>query len=100
MTILESNDYEVYAAENDIEAIELLKQHDFSVVLSVLLMPEVDDYALSAYLREHYPRIKIQLLSGFSEQKFHDQLDEDLRIIDAIETSKKRRFIKRYQKLA
>lgn len=79
MTILESNGYEVYAAANGIEAIELLKQHDFSLVLSDLLMPEMDGYALSAYLLEHYPRIKIQLLSGFSEQKFHDQLDEDLR---------------------
>lgn len=80
MTLLENNGYAVFAAENGIEAIEMLKQHDFSLVLSDLLMPEMDGYALSLHIRANYPDIKIQLLSGFSDEKYHDQLAEDLRM--------------------
>ena len=41
-------------------------------------MPEMDGYQLAAIVKEKYPSIKIQLASGFSDERNMDKIDESL----------------------
>ena len=42
-------------------------------------MPDMDGYQLAAIVKEKYPSIKIQLASGFSDERNMDKIDESLR---------------------
>ena len=78
VNLFEDQGYQVYSAANGVEALAVLEKEDITLVVSDLLMPEMDGYKLSQYIREHYPDVKIQLLSGFNDEKFQDQLSEEL----------------------
>jgi len=76
--LLKSKGYQVYSAANGIEAVHILENENISLVVSDLLMPEMDGYKLSQYIRNHYPHMKIQLLSGYNDNNLNEQLDDDL----------------------
>lgn len=64
------NDYDinvVACATNGEEAIELLHEQNIHIVITDIQMPFMNGMALTAYLNEHYPHIKIVLLSGYQE---------------------------------
>jgi len=77
--LFSSHGYQVYSAANGIEAIPLLEKYNFSLVVSDLIMPEMDGYKLADYIRQHYPKTKIQLLSGYHDESLNSQIDEDLK---------------------
>ncbi|MDH5182894.1 MAG: PAS domain S-box protein [Gammaproteobacteria bacterium] len=79
--ILEQHGYHVITANNGREAQALIQQRAFQLVLSDVIMPEMDGYALSAWLQSHYPDVKIQLVSGYQETETETQrlVDEELK---------------------
>jgi len=79
VNLFESHGYHVFSAANGIEALPILENNKIDLVISDLLMPEMDGYKLSQYIRDHYPHIKIQLLSGFQDENQNNQLSDDLR---------------------
>ena len=79
VNLFESHGYQVFSAGNGLEAMPLLDKHTFSIVISDLLMPEMDGYKLSEYIRNHFPETKIQLLSGYHDENLDSQLAEDLK---------------------
>ena len=53
-------------AENGREAVDLLKAHPVSLVVTDLQMPEMDGFALLAHLSAHYPDIPVVILTAYS----------------------------------
>jgi len=80
--ILESQGYHITCAENAKQALDILEQNSIDLLLSDVIMPEMDGYQLATKVREKYPGIKIQLVSGFADDRhidiadnsFHDNL--------------------------
>ncbi len=51
------------------KALSLLKQDEFSIVVTDLQMPEVDGYELLAEICEHYPDIPVIVVTAFGKSK-------------------------------
>lgn len=63
--ILRGSDYRVLTAENGKKALALLKTEKVDLLLTDIIMPELDGFELAAEVAERYPHIKVQLVSGF-----------------------------------
>ena len=64
--ILLDASYKVVTASDGKEALGVLANKHIDLVLSDVIMPNMDGYQLAQQLTEHYPKVKIQLTSGFS----------------------------------
>jgi two-component system cell cycle sensor histidine kinase/response regulator CckA len=74
---LSSRGYTVIEAGNGVEAIEVLeKQGDVDLVVSDVVMPEMDGPTLLKELRRRNPKIKIIFVSGYAEEAFQKNLPE------------------------
>jgi two-component system cell cycle sensor histidine kinase/response regulator CckA len=76
---LASRGYTVLEASNGIEAIEVLERHDGRVdlVVSDVVMPEMDGPTLLKELRSRDPSVRIIFVSGYAEDAFARNLPED-----------------------
>jgi two-component system, cell cycle sensor histidine kinase and response regulator CckA len=76
---LASRGYTVLEAANGVEAIEVLERHDGKVdlVVSDVVMPEMDGPTLLRELRRRNPALKIIFVSGYAEDAFQKHLPED-----------------------
>lgn len=74
--ILSNNGYTVFTANDGLEALELLKREKVDLVLSDVIMPNMDGYELAGHVQKHYPGIKIQMVSGFADNR-HNSLNDD-----------------------
>lgn len=64
----EMEDYQVFTANSVACAKELLKKNNFiQFIISDIRMPHEDGISLLKFTMEHYPQIKMAMLSGFSE---------------------------------
>jgi signal transduction histidine kinase/ActR/RegA family two-component response regulator len=75
---LKSRGYNVLEAGNGLEAIELIDGHDGSIdlVVSDVVMPEMDGPALLKELRKRSPNLKIIFVSGYAEEAFAKSLPD------------------------
>ncbi len=75
---LRSRGYNVLEAGNGLEAIELIDSHDGSIdlVVSDVVMPEMDGPALLKELRKRSPDLKIIFVSGYAEEAFAKSLPD------------------------
>lgn len=76
---LDSLGYRVVTAENGKIALELLKTRQVDLLLSDIVMPEMDGYQLAKRVRELYPQIKIQLASGYNDERHQSLATSELR---------------------
>ena len=76
---LASRGYTVLEAGNGIEAIEILEKSDGEVdlVVSDVVMPEMDGPTLLRELRRRNPSLKIIFVSGYAEDAFQKHLPAD-----------------------
>jgi len=74
--ILLQNGYKVYTAESAKQALELLKSRNFDLLLSDVIMPKMDGYELAKIVQKKYPEVKIQLASGFTDNRQKDRKQE------------------------
>lgn len=77
-TILSSAGYTVVLARDGIQALDLLATHKIDLVVSDVIMPEMDGYELAHIIQHTYPHIKVQLTSGFSEDRGKTVTNEKL----------------------
>jgi YesN/AraC family two-component response regulator len=56
----------------------VLEKEQVDMVLTDVLMPEMDGHQLAVKIKERYPEMKIKLVSGFSNEKNNSYVDEDL----------------------
>src|SRR5205085_2409699 len=76
---LASRGYTVLEAGNGIEAIEVIESRggDVDLVVSDVVMPEMDGPTLAKELRTRNPKLKIIFVSGYAEDAFEKNLPDD-----------------------
>jgi two-component system, cell cycle sensor histidine kinase and response regulator CckA len=76
---LTSRGYTVLEAGNGVEAIELIESRggDVDLVVSDVVMPEMDGPTLAKELRIRNPGLKIIFVSGYAEDAFEKHLPDD-----------------------
>lgn len=62
--ILEDSDYNVLSASNGEEALKVVNNHPVDLIITDILMPEMDGYELAIEIQKSYPLIKLILISG------------------------------------
>jgi len=76
--LLTQEGYQVFCAEGGAQAIDILAKEHIDLVVSDIIMPEMDGYQLAAIIQAKYPQMKIQLVSGFSDERHKENIDENL----------------------
>jgi CheY-like chemotaxis protein len=66
--ILRNRGYVVMEAGDGLEALSLLDKDNFDLVISDILMPHLNGYALLARIRVKWPKMPIILTSGYLSQ--------------------------------
>jgi PAS domain S-box-containing protein len=75
--ILRQSGYQVLCAESGKQALELLEEETVDLLFSDVIMSGMDGYQLAAIVQEKFPTIKIQLASGFSDDR-HVRVGKDI----------------------
>ena len=57
--------HEYVTARDGIEALEKLKQNFFHIVLTDMMMPNMDGMGLVKYINANYPNIKVMVVTGY-----------------------------------
>lgn len=66
---LEGEGYNVKGAADGQEAITLLQKHEFDLILLDIKMPNVDGFEVLKFVKEHAPKTKVVMLTGFADLK-------------------------------
>jgi PAS domain S-box-containing protein len=77
--ILVRHGFNVFSAGSAKQALDILEHEMVDILISDIIMPEMDGYQLAAIVKEKYPKIKIQLASGFTSGDNADAVDEGLK---------------------
>ncbi len=67
--ILRLAGYHVLMASDGDEALDTLACHAVDLVLSDVIMPYMDGYQLAKHIGQLYPEVKVQLASGYSDNR-------------------------------
>jgi two-component system cell cycle sensor histidine kinase/response regulator CckA len=75
---LERSGYEVTAAEDGVDALEILEDdRDFDLIVSDVMMPEIDGPTLVRRAREELGvKARVIFMSGYAETAVREQMDE------------------------
>ncbi len=76
-----SRGYEVHEAASGVEALEIMEDYgeEIDLVVSDVVMPEMDGPTLLGELRKTHPDLKFVFVSGYAEEAFAKNLPEDER---------------------
>ncbi len=76
---LATRGYTVLEAASGVQALDVMNERggDVDLVVSDVVMPEMDGPTLLKHLRKANPQIKIIFISGYAEEAFRNNLDED-----------------------
>ena len=66
--ILQKQGYKIFCANSAQKAMEVIKSEHIDLVLSDIIMPEVNGYQLAKSIHQYNPEIPIQLMSGFDNE--------------------------------
>lgn len=77
--ILTEKGYHVITANDGEEALTLLKNEKVDLIISDVIMPNMDGYQLTSQVKQLYPHIKLQLASGFADERHNSKVDDYLR---------------------
>lgn len=76
--ILTEQGYHVICASSGKQALEVLEKKQVDLLLSDVIMPGIDGYQLAQIVKEKFPSIKIQLASGFTDDRHIDMVNDTL----------------------
>jgi CheY-like chemotaxis protein len=71
--------FAVLQAGDGEQAIEMLKQHQISLLITDVKMPKVDGLALLAYVNENYPFIPCFVMTAYETPELRQRLPKDIR---------------------
>jgi two-component system, cell cycle sensor histidine kinase and response regulator CckA len=76
---LTTRGYNVLTAISGVQALDVMSEHggEVDLVISDVVMPEMDGPTLMKHLRKANPQMKIIFMSGYAEEAFRNNLDED-----------------------
>jgi CheY-like chemotaxis protein len=72
--ILDSAGYKTFEADSGAHALKILESFKIDLLLSDVIMPEMDGYELARTVKQRFPETKILLASGFSNNTTVDDL--------------------------
>jgi len=58
--------YDIYTAESGEQALKILDEESIELVLTDVIMPNMDGYELAKIIKNKFPTIKIQMVSGYT----------------------------------
>lgn len=73
--LLETAGYRVFKVGSAAAATEVAAKEAIDILLSDIVMPEINGFALAKSLKANYPQLKVQLISGFADKSMI--LDEE-----------------------
>lgn len=73
--ILNQKGYVTLIANSAEEALTVLESVNVDLIISDVIMPDIDGYQLASIVQNKYPNIKIQLASGFSDDRHVEMVD-------------------------
>lgn len=76
--LLKHNGYNTFTAQSGKEALNIIENESIDLLLSDVIMPEMNGYQLATIVQDRYPGIKIQMVSGFADDKNIDGFDQEL----------------------
>ena len=71
--VLQDHGTQVVTAANGLEAMDAIKHHSFNLIISDILMPEMDGLELISETRKIYPDMRFILISGGS--RYNEDFD-------------------------
>jgi len=74
--ILQSQNYQVLCAEDGEEALKILTTKNIDLMVTDVIMPNMDGFQLASLVKQQFPEIKILIVSGFNEQ-YEDENSND-----------------------
>lgn len=77
--VLQLNGYQVSVANNGEEALRVLEKQHIDLMLSDVIMPQMNGYELASLVSERYPQVKVQLISGFADNINNSKVDFHLK---------------------
>ena len=69
---LTKNGYSVFDAENAEIALSILAEQKMDLVITDVIMPGMNGYELALNVNKLYPKTKVQIISGFSDESIID----------------------------
>ena len=66
---LQSAGHQVQAVEDGMRALEALGAAEFDLLLTDIVMPEMDGIALALKVAKDYPNLRILMMTGFAAEK-------------------------------
>ena len=63
---LSKRGYQIAKAEDGNQGLALLKEQHFDIVLTDLMMPGLDGFAVLDWIRENQPRVQVIVITGFA----------------------------------
>jgi len=76
--ILSTQGYRVLTATDGEQALLVLENEMVDLVISDVIMPNMDGYQLATKIQQHYPDVILQMVSGFADDRHTDLDDIDL----------------------
>lgn len=76
--ILSQHGFNVITAETAEKALDILEHETVDLLISDIIMPEMNGHQLAAIVKQKYPTVKIQLASGFASDNNASLVDEKL----------------------
>ncbi|MBE9539150.1 MAG: response regulator [Proteobacteria bacterium] len=70
--------FNVIPADNAKMALDILEHTPVNLLISDIVMPEMDGYQLAAIVNQKYPKLKIQLTSGFADDSNMNTVNANL----------------------
>lgn len=64
---------ELYEAENGMQAMEILKNHQVDIVITDIRMPDMDGLSFIKEVRPLYPKLQFIIISGYAEFEYAEQ---------------------------
>ena len=80
--ILNTHGYKTINTNSAKQALQALQENHIDLIISDIIMPEMDGYQLAENVIQKYPDIKIIHISGFSGDHQHQHLSQDLALIN------------------
>lgn len=77
-SILELQGYSILLACSGQQALEVLSTNKVDAVVTDIIMPGMDGYELAGEVLQKYPDIKIQLVSGFNDDRHQEKVSDEL----------------------
>lgn len=76
--ILETQGYSILLANGGKKALEIMSSNKVDLVITDIIMPEMDGYELANVILQRYPEMKLQLVSGFTDNRHQGKVPDEL----------------------